>query len=71
MKPVVRQADFVMAVEAARTAWILSDVDRQRSESPLISRSESPDPEWTYLAGPVLNAGQYQSTTWKKSLCVN
>lgn len=30
MKPVMRREDIVMAVEAARTAWILTDIDRKR-----------------------------------------
>jgi len=32
MKPVVRQADLIMAAAAARTAWILTDVGRKHGK---------------------------------------
>jgi hypothetical protein len=50
MKLAVSQADLVMAVAAARTAWILTDIDRKRGYGVL-----SQDDSWSSVAGIVNN----------------
>ncbi len=71
MKPVVRQADLVMAVAAARTTWIMTDVDQQLSLNPLIGRPEPAEREWTFLPGLSLSASQHPSTLRENFWCVN
>ena len=56
MKPVVREEEIVMAVAAARTAWILTDVDRKYNELRWIVGSEPPDSGWWFRR--TLNANQ-------------
>jgi hypothetical protein len=58
MKSVVPQEDLVMTVAAARTAWILTDVNWKRGKVILLRRSASTVSEWTFLPRPSLNTGQ-------------
>jgi hypothetical protein len=70
MKPDVRRADLVMAVAAARTAWILTGVSRD-GETRSISVEEALDQSRMFRPGPPWHTCQSASTSWNKFLCVN
>ena len=71
MKPVVRKADLVMAVAAARTAWIMTDVSQDDNETYFVTIAETHDPSWMFKPGSSLNIYQCVSAIEKRVLCVN
>ncbi len=62
LKSTLNQADLISAMEAARTAWIMTDLDQKRSKIRLINR-----PKLCQRA----NKGRPPAATWKPSLCIN
>ena len=71
VKPIVRQEDLVMAVAAARTAWILTGVGRDYNDVQSISVTESSDLRWMLWSRAPFNTRQCASATGKRLLCVN
>jgi hypothetical protein len=71
VKPVVRKADLVMAVAAARTAWIMTDVSQDDNETYFVTIAEPHDPRWMFKPGSSLNIYQCVSAIEKRVLCVN
>ncbi len=62
LKSTLNQADLISATEAARTAWIMTDIDRRYNGIRLISR-----PKLCELA----NRDRPPAASWKLSLCIN
>ena len=71
VKPVARKADLVMAVAAARKAWIMADVSQDDNGTYFVTIAEPHDLRWVFKPGSSLNIYQRVSAIEKKVLCVN
>ncbi len=71
LKPPVRQEDLVVALAAARTAWILTNLDRNRDRPRPLRRSTLAALEWKLPPRSLLNAGHCSAALGKPSRCNN
>jgi hypothetical protein len=69
VKPIVRREDLVMAVAAARAAWVMSGISRDYCDS--LPDKASRDLRWIPPTGAMQKKRQCGSVTGNRSLCVN
>ncbi len=71
LKPPIRQEDLVVALAAARTAWILTNLDRNHDRSRPLRRSAPAALKWKLPPRSLLNAGRCSAAAGKPSRCNN
>ena len=71
VKPIAQQEDLFKAVAAARTAWILTDVDDELSRSFLRGRSIQEISERMLLSRKLITRSQCSYRAGKSFRCIN